>query len=258
MLQSAGRRGLSMLELLTILAVLAFLAALALPFLGRLRGQADRTLSQNNLRQLAIAVHSIHDVHNQLPPAVGKLGPMEGSLHFHMLPFVDQAPLHRRATAKGDATLVADALIPVFLDPADTSAPRDYRHDGWLAATNYAGNWLVLKDGNRRFADVTDGTSNTLLFATRYRKCGEAPCAWGYYGRHTWAPMIGFFSQARFQIAPHQATCAPALAQTLDRDAMLIGLLDGSTRTVRTDLSARTWGLLLNPSDGQPLGEDFQ
>ena len=53
------------------------------------------------------------------------------------------------------------------------------------------------------------------MFAQRYQMCNDSPCGWGYASLYYWAPMFGYYSQAKFQNAPTQTECDPALAQSI-------------------------------------------
>jgi len=62
------RRGFTLFELLVIIAILAILLALLLPAIQKVREAAARTQSQNNLRQIAIALNNFAGANNnQLP-----------------------------------------------------------------------------------------------------------------------------------------------------------------------------------------------
>ncbi len=63
------RRGHSLLESLVVLTIIATLAALLTPAIQRARSAADRTVCQNNLRQIGLALHSYADAYKQLPYA---------------------------------------------------------------------------------------------------------------------------------------------------------------------------------------------
>src|SRR6266508_3896916 len=151
------RRGFTIIELLVIIGLILLLLAFLLPAVARVRQVASRANSQNNLRQIAIAVHNYHDSSGKMPPGlgVGKVNNAEGPLHFHLLPFIEQDALFRSAEGTSWKKGTYGNVIATFLDPNDTSAPLGNRYEGWLATTNYAGNWLVFHKGDKSFANIT-------------------------------------------------------------------------------------------------------
>jgi hypothetical protein len=115
-----------------------------------------------------------------------------------------------------------------------------------------------------------DGTSNTILFATKYGFCGENGGS-----RYASAPSTrtaAFFGQnhaqvkahpsdktATFQLRPEGKECCtnPLMAQSFTKAGMPVGIGDGSVRIVSPDLTARTWNCAVQPNDGQVLGPDW-
>jgi hypothetical protein len=106
-------------------------------------------------------------------------------------------------------------------------------------------------------ASFPDGTSNTIVFAERYQMCKGNPCAWGYSSLYTWAPMFAFYTKGKFQNAPRQDDCNPALPQSADSSGIQVALGDGSARMVNESISPETWWNATDPADGNPLGSDW-
>jgi prepilin-type N-terminal cleavage/methylation domain-containing protein len=107
---SPRRSAFTVVELLVVLAIIAVLMALLLAGVQQAREAANRTRCQNNLKQLALAVHHFHESRGTLPtyfgiyPSVGSCGvrpgcnrsAVYGSWFVHLLPFVEQGDLYRQ------------------------------------------------------------------------------------------------------------------------------------------------------------------
>jgi type II secretory pathway pseudopilin PulG len=257
------RSGFTMIELLLILGILLFLLGFLVPVVQRVRSAASRTQSLNNLKQLVLAVHGIHDAYKKFPPVVGSFPRADekaGTLFFHILPFIEQQNIWRQAD--GDVTKNGSysMTIPVFLNPKDASAPPGNRYKSWLATSSYAANWMVFghtEGGSASFRNIRDGTSNTLAFVERYQMCQGNPCGWGYSSLYTWAPMFGYYSKGKFQNAPTQEQCNPELPQAIDPAGIQVALMDGSAHIIHERISSETWRNATDPADGNALGPDW-
>src|SRR5437879_4667966 len=84
---TSRRRAFTLFELLTALAAMLLLFALLLPAVARAKLAAVRAQSQNNLKQLALAVHNYASTFNVMPPGVD-------DNHFstvaYLLPYLEQ------------------------------------------------------------------------------------------------------------------------------------------------------------------------
>ena len=82
----------TLVELLVVIAIIAVLIALLLPTIQMAREAARKAQCINNLKQIALAVHNFHDVHQGLPPY--SIGTLRAGLFIHLFPFAEQTSLY--------------------------------------------------------------------------------------------------------------------------------------------------------------------
>jgi prepilin-type N-terminal cleavage/methylation domain-containing protein len=91
--------GFTLIELLVVIAIIAVLIGLLLPAIQKVREAANRTKCENNLKQLALALHNVQDTQGRLPPAAGTFGgAYYAPLFFHLLPYIEQGNTWSGAT----------------------------------------------------------------------------------------------------------------------------------------------------------------
>jgi len=188
------RRAFTLVELLVVIAIIGILTGLLLPAVQAAREAARRAQCQNNLKQIALAVHNYESTYRTLPAsatvnlnvtATGNNG--SWGVHGRILHFLEQADLYRRVdiNVAWDFQEPIDELrIPLYSCPSDPGA-RNVRDPGGgkvhLYPTTYGfnfGTWFVFDPATRRggngafypnshltFGNFMDGTSNTLLVA---------------------------------------------------------------------------------------------
>jgi type II secretory pathway pseudopilin PulG len=175
------RRAFTLFHLLVLLAILALLFAMLLPAVARIREEAAKSQSMNNMRQLAIGCHAYHDTNAAFPPGVD-------ANHFsaatRLLPFIERDNLYKVLdfTKPCDDKVNAEVrktAIQVFINPLDHAPAADMDS----AYTNYlfnAGSKYDLADNNGVFflnssikiTQILDGTSNTIMIGETLRGDG--------------------------------------------------------------------------------------
>ncbi len=275
------RPAFTLIELLVVIAIIAILLALLVPAVQKVREAALRMQCSNQLKQIGLATHNLAGTHQgNLPPVFGPFpvgSANSGTIFYYLLPYIEQENLYRNSTNAagvssasnpviGGTTRAYGVVIKTYICPADSSAPAGNSRGlglGTLATANYAANGQVFVRGANLPNTFADGTSNTITYVERYQVCdGE----WFYWGVSpiplTKPPNFAVpNSGSPFQIAPSNNPgpnlCTKTRPNTPHTGGMIVGLGDGSVRSLSSSISLRTFQLACNPNDGQPLGNDW-
>jgi prepilin-type processing-associated H-X9-DG protein/prepilin-type N-terminal cleavage/methylation domain-containing protein len=269
------RPAFTLAELLVVIAVTGVLIGLLLPAVQKVREAANRASCQNNLKQLALAAHHYHDAHQAFPPGFYRApGPWLEvkvvTLYVALLPYVEQDNLQRRwdfarygnnlgpypTSAASQVLAVAVCPSDVLPRPPVDQSDTDARGRHW-GLVSYGGNAGVQATGVPtrdgvfyeasavRLADVTDGSSSTLLFGERGhwdpnydRLCPRDPIItngwWAYAG--TADVLLGAAVPVNYQAPATAASCADVKADRLSAfgsrhpGGANFALADGSVR----------------------------
>jgi prepilin-type N-terminal cleavage/methylation domain-containing protein len=316
-----ARRGFTLLELLVVIAIVAILLGLLVPAVQKARDAANRAACQNNLKQLALAAHSCHDTFKRLPPQAGTYGAAwHAPLFFHLLPMIDQQNLYnaanefgiifptwdRLAPAGSGVTYLRQVLVPVYRCPSDPGLGQDCI-DWCNGDSSYVGNFQVFGgpqntnsntnwDSKMTLSAITDGTSNTILFAEKYAACNGTSAylpAGTWWMRGVWkvesngvplqndsypgdrlSPVFGggmaygdgtvFLTgpASLFQVQPANFLASPGpcdnrVPSSPHTAGMNVSLADGSTRFLAAGISSSTWWAAVTPQSGDLLGPDW-
>ena len=137
---SYRRRGFTLTELLVVIAIIATLIGLLLPAVQKVRESASRTSCINHLKQIGLAFHGYQNDQRNLP---GIYWPSR------ILPYLEQA------------NYVGDSNVDLYVCPSRRGPdPVSLDYSG--------GNPINSVLWAKRWEEVTDGLSNTLLLGERW------------------------------------------------------------------------------------------
>jgi prepilin-type N-terminal cleavage/methylation domain-containing protein len=203
------RSGFTLIELLVVIAIIGVLISLLLPAVQKVREAAAHVQSKNNLRQLGVAVHNAQSAHQITPMMFGTYGGKEGSVFFHLLPYLEQDNLHRLGSDAARGTPLPVLRAPLDMTYGNGIYTLTSSEPGWYAGgpatmnpippwatspsqawglSSYAANWQVFGDrGCRLPADIPDGLTRTMIFTEHYAVCERAANLYPSKGAMLWA-----------------------------------------------------------------------
>jgi prepilin-type N-terminal cleavage/methylation domain-containing protein len=223
---AAARRAFTLVELLVVIAIIGILIALLLPAVQAAREAARRSQCSNNLKQLALGMQNYHDANRALSPAAtpwdsnGAGDDFDGHLRYsRTLAFIEQSALDSQLNygvrvGANNHGAMRGAFIPAHHCPSDGQIIQEESNPTWrIYRTNYVVNFGAMNYGQRditaggvtikawglpfiidyakrAFRDITDGTSNTMMFS---EVLVPKDTGWGgYYGVPMYAGGAGF------------------------------------------------------------------
>ena len=156
-----------LIVLVVVVAIVGILIALLLPAVQAARTAARDVQSSNHLQQITLAVHNYHDAYRQFPygASVNKDDKPTMSWRVGILPFLGNVNVYDQIdTSKSwqspENRGFNDEIIESFNSPNDT---QPQTNTSYVAVTGKG--TAFPNDGTKvRFASITDGTANTILF----------------------------------------------------------------------------------------------
>jgi prepilin-type N-terminal cleavage/methylation domain-containing protein/prepilin-type processing-associated H-X9-DG protein len=184
----------TLVELLLVVAIFAVFLGLFLAAVQKMREAAHRMQCLSNLKQIGLALHAYHDANGSFPQAYDARalfqdpnlsGILPESWAKRILPFLDQADLARAGYA-----VYSERALPIYACPSDPRGMQYYpgnKEYGKLALTDYLAvtgtmtfvgdpttdlhrpgcDGVIYESSRTRLADITDGSSNTVLIGER-------------------------------------------------------------------------------------------
>jgi prepilin-type N-terminal cleavage/methylation domain-containing protein len=218
-------------------------------------------------------------------------GAYEGIIFIAMLPYIEQQGLYTTAmtnpadtwdpvTPTGQA--VRQTAVKTFQCPSDPTMTNGFPSNqvGNWAGTSYAANLQMFGSNNIsgtscyapqfNIGNIPDGTSNTIGFAEQLAVTGSPSAsgngcwawpgiAWGWQNTPVIANTItnGVFALNPPQVGVIFSLADKRLVNSGHTGQVVVGLLDGSIRSVNGSISALSWACALQPNDGRMLGSDW-
>jgi prepilin-type processing-associated H-X9-DG protein/prepilin-type N-terminal cleavage/methylation domain-containing protein len=198
----AHRIAFTLIELLVVIAIIGILVSLLLPAVQKVREAANRSKCFNHLKQIGLGLHNYHDTHQSFPPGYQATMPYEDGANdtapgwgwaAFLLPYIEQnnvyqsinltLPVEHPSNAAAiqpmiklylcPSDILPEAAFPVpdgFGDTAAVAAPTSYAAcvgGDESDTTGPGGLGVFYRNSRTRFADITDGSSETILIGER-------------------------------------------------------------------------------------------
>ncbi|PQO41656.1 DUF1559 domain-containing protein [Blastopirellula marina] len=280
-----NRRGFTLVELLVVIAIIGVLIALLLPAVQQAREAARRIQCTNHLKQLGLAMHNYHDTFLGFP--YGQFSGMQrentnenpnrATWFVAILPFVEQSAMYDIVKPQMGVSpantwneTVRRTVVESFVCPSDPNG-------GKVGEDGFQGNYVACAASDNIFQalsvenpstipykgmsglffvkskiglkDITDGTSNTLMFS-EIRQSPQAQCTIGNYW-NGWA-MESMFTTIFPINNPAAADFVPGSRKVDNPWRQTLGMAESGdgAQTAYMPRSAHPGGVMVTRADG--------
>lgn len=206
--------------------------------LRKVREAASRSVSTNNLKQIAIALHNYHEIHGAMPPAAvcDKTGKPMLSWRVLILPYIEQEALYKKFKldepwdSEHNKKLI-EGMPRVYANPSSKTAKANETH--YRVFVGKGAMFEYLK--GPKLTDIKDGTSNTILVATAKDAVPwTKPDELEFDPEKDMTKLLGFFPG----------------------DVTITCLADGSVRALNKSIGKKTLHALITASGGEALDKE--